>query len=149
MWLVCSIDIRCICGAEISAADPRQPLKPFAEKYLKHENHDFKKKTSVDKKQRRFDLALHSKCWYRMDLGRRRRLATLCGVFSTPRRFHHTPRTLHAWERVRGERFRSVVGIVSLTSSEVNHQCHSFSSDSLKGCQTCNFGKPCVLPVVG
>ncbi|HBV64895.1 MAG TPA: hypothetical protein DEF45_17945 [Rhodopirellula sp.] len=49
MWLVCSIDIRCICGAEISAADPRQPLKPFAEKYLKHENHDFKKKRALTK----------------------------------------------------------------------------------------------------
>lgn len=148
MWLDYSIDIRCICSAEISARDPRQAPKPLLTKHLNHKIRDFKK-THVDKKQRRFDLALHSKSWYRRDLGWRRRLATQCGVFSTPRRFHHTPRNLHAWERVRGERFRSVVGIVSPASSKVNHQCHSISSDSLKGCQTCNFGKPCVLSLVG
>ena len=148
MWLVCLIAIHCICDAKISAAESRQTLKSFTTNNLRDKK-AFSKNTCVVKKQRRFGLALHSKSWYGKGLRRRRRLATLCGVFSTPRRFHHTPRTVHAWERVRGERFRSVVGIVSVASSEVNDRCHFIRSHSLKGCQTCNFGKPCVLPLVG
>jgi hypothetical protein len=43
MWLVCLIAIRCICSAEISAAESRQALNPFENKHLELTRRYFKK----------------------------------------------------------------------------------------------------------
>ena len=56
MWLVCLIAIRfcliairCICSAEILAAESRQKHKAFSGKHLQHKPNHFKKKQTLTK----------------------------------------------------------------------------------------------------